>query len=59
MPEEQETEAALKHSLNVYQRELTSITEQLREVRKEARDESIAASACRQGVDAAVVNLTL
>jgi hypothetical protein len=56
MPEKQPaSEGELRHSLSVYERELAVITEQLREVRKEAREESVTASACRQGVDAAKI----
>jgi hypothetical protein len=51
MPEEPATEGELRKSLSLYERELSSVTEKLREVRKEAREETIAASACRQGVD--------
>jgi hypothetical protein len=40
MPE-QETQASLRRDLDVYQQELTSITDKIREVRQEARNESI------------------
>ena len=50
MCENSETEASLRHQLNVYEKELGAINEKLRSVRREARDESVAASSCRQGV---------
>ena len=50
MSENSEIEASLRHELSVYEKELASINEKLHSVHREARDESVAASSCRQGV---------